>query len=344
MAMKQKLKAVIVSRNQLAPKIAKLKKQGKTVCLVAGSWDLIHVGHTRFITKAKSLADILVVAVPSNQAIRKLKGIGRPIVDEKARAGIVSYLFAPDFVLIYPEITIYNTLEKIKPDFFFTVAEEWNDIAHSREASLIASYGGLVIRSERQSPFISASKIIDRVAGEKVKKLFESCLKVAEESKIIEEVKEEKKAGDLYSPAMQKDARSTGTYAQVLKNLTKCVFCDLKDKYIIKRGKTCVLTVCLFPYIDGQLIVIPYRHIESFKDLTGQEVLEMHEMAVLGAKLLKEKLGITDLWQILREGEKAQKTVWHLHLNLIPFKNELLSWHYQKVTVEPIKLAEMLRK
>ncbi|HUV71994.1 MAG TPA: adenylyltransferase/cytidyltransferase family protein [Clostridia bacterium] len=338
-----KFRAEVIPRNKLTPIIKNLKKQGKSICLVAGSWDLLHVGHARFITKAKSLADILIVATPSNRAVRALKGVGRPMIDEKARAGIVSYLFAVDYVTIFSETTIYKTLDLLRPDFFFTVAEEWNDVENSPEAKLVSSYGGVVISSARQSPFISASKIIDRVAGEKVKKLFESCIKLTEEAKILDEKGPKPQKLDLYSPQNQKEARLSGAYGRVLQSLKKCVFCDLKDKYLIKKGKYCALTVALFPYIDGQLMVIPYRHVESFTELTSKEVLEMHEMAVLGANLLKEKLAISDLWQILREGEKAQKTVWHLHLNLIPFKSELHSWHYQKINFEPIRLAKILR-
>lgn len=340
--MAKRLKAEVLPRSRLVKMLNALSKEGKSICLVAGSCDLIHVGHARFITKAKSLADVLVMAIPSNKSVRTLKGFGRPIIDEKARAEMVSYLFAPDFVTIHPETTLYRTIEAIKPDFFFTVAEEWNQVAKSPEAKLMASYGGLVVRSERQSPFISASKIIDRVAGEKVKNLFERCLKVAEEASILSEQEQEEEK-DFYSPQMQKQARTSGAYAEVLKSLKKCVFCDLKDKYIIKKGQHCVLTVALFPYIDGQLIVIPLRHVESYQELARDEVLEMHELAVYGAKLLREKMGITDIWQILREGENAQKTVWHLHLNLIPYKKELHSWHYQPVSFEPIKLARKLR-
>jgi D-beta-D-heptose 7-phosphate kinase/D-beta-D-heptose 1-phosphate adenosyltransferase len=342
--MAEKLKAEVVSRTSLQKLVKKLKKEGKSICLVAGSWDLIHVGHARFITKAKSLADVLIVAAPSNKAVRTLKGYGRPIIDEKARAQMVSYLLAPDYVLIYPETTIYKTLQLLKPDYFFTVAEEWNQVAKSPEAKLVASYGGLVVRSDRQSPFISASKIIDRVAGEKVKKLFEACLKVAQEVRILAEQEKEEETKDYYSHQIQKDARFAGVYDEVLKNVKKCVFCDLKDKYIIKKGKHCVLTVALFPYIDGQLMVVPYRHMESVLEMTEKENAELRELTNLGIGLLREKMGISDVWQIFREGKQAQKTVGHIHLILMPFRNELLSWHYQKVSLEPIKLAEKLRE
>lgn len=174
----------LVSPHTLRELGEKLRRERKKIVFTSGTFDLIHVGHARFLQKAKSLGDILVVGVPSNQAVRMFKGDGRPVVGEKARAEVLLYLEPVDFVTIFPEKTVAKTLEKLKPHIFFTVKEEWNiNYKKSPEYKIVTSYGGKVVISPRQAPFISASEIIEKAAGIRVKKIFESCLKLVEEKK-----------------------------------------------------------------------------------------------------------------------------------------------------------------
>ena len=126
--------------------------------------------------------------------------------------------------------------------------------------------------------------------------------------------------------------------------MSKCVFCDLRDKYIITKKKRSILTVNIFPYIDGQLIVLPKRHIESFDEVSKVELTEFHDLMKLAKKMLKKELGINDFWWILRDGETAGKTVKHLHWNLIPYTDDLNTWHYQKISIAPVNLAKRLKK
>jgi diadenosine tetraphosphate (Ap4A) HIT family hydrolase len=147
----------------------------------------------------------------------------------------------------------------------------------------------------------------------------------------------------MYSAHLQKSARTTGLYAKVLANIKKCVFCDLREKYIIDEKNGVVLSVNLFPYTDGQLIIIPRRHIEHFKEINALEWQAIKYLTAKAFRLLKKAYQINDCWIIYREGEVAGKTVRHLHLNIIPYHQALHTWNYQKIKLEPIKAAQKLR-
>lgn len=147
----------------------------------------------------------------------------------------------------------------------------------------------------------------------------------------------------MYSTRLQKSARTTGKYKEVLAALDKCVFCDLRDKYIIDKKDHVVLSVNLFPYIDGQLIIIPERHVEKLHELTATEWSAIKTLIDQALKLLKEVYNINDVNIIYREGERSGKTVWHLHINIIPYCDKLMTWNYQEITEEPLHVAERLR-
>ena len=148
----------------------------------------------------------------------------------------------------------------------------------------------------------------------------------------------------MYSADLQKSARASGLYKKIVDDLTKCVFCDLRDKYIIDKTSHVVLAVNLFPYINGQLIIIPLRHVEKLNELTTQEWADIKILTEKALKLLKDTYGINDVWVIYREGDRAGKSVRHLHVNITPYKQGLVQWNYQEITQEPLKVAEKLRQ
>ena len=166
----------------------KLRKKGKKIVFVSGSYDLLHVGHARFIEQAGVLGDVLVVGIPSDESLRKLKGIGRPIITERSRAYILGHLDPVDYVTIFDDSSVLGVLEKLKPDVFFTVAEDWNNgYKKSKEYKLVKSYGGEVVLMPRQAPFLSSSTIMDRMAMIKVKEIFKDCM---DEEKYLNVLKE----------------------------------------------------------------------------------------------------------------------------------------------------------
>lgn len=149
---------------------------------------------------------------------------------------------------------------------------------------------------------------------------------------------------DFFSENLQKKARISGKYEEIAKNVGKCVFCDLRDKYIIMRLKKWVLTVNIYPYIDGQLLILPERHIENYSDLTPDDKLTSDKLIKKGMELLKKEMHIENYWVILRQGKVSGKTVMHLHWNIIPYKEGLNTWHYQKIKIKPLSLAKKLKR
>lgn len=148
---------------------------------------------------------------------------------------------------------------------------------------------------------------------------------------------------DYFNIKWQKNARINKNYENIANSVEKCVFCDLRKKYVIKTSSNIVLTVNIFPYINGQLIIVPKRHIEHYSKLTLNELNASNRLIKLGMKLLK-KVEINNTWVIFRDGPLAGKTVKHFHWNIMPYIEGLNTWHYQKITVAPEKLATKLRK
>lgn len=154
------------------------------------------------------------------------------------------------------------------------------------------------------------------------------------------------KKEDLFSGKNQLNARRGGQYEKLAEKAEaqKCVFCDLREKYIVSEQEGVVLTVNIFPYIDGHLLVIPRRHVESYLDLTDEEILLCNTLAKQGIKLLQDELRIEGVWLLIRDGLNAQKTVKHLHWQVMPYVDGLNEWHHQEITIPPVDLAGKLRK
>lgn len=156
----------LIDQSDLMVLQERLKEKGKTIVFTAGSWDLAHVGQLRYLEKARALGDILVVGVSSNEAIRKVKGPNKPILDEKIRAEMLTYLQAVDFVTILPEPSCQPSLGLLRPDIYVTVKEDWTeDYKNSKEYKTVTKYGGKVEMIDRQSTAISTTKIIQRAIG-----------------------------------------------------------------------------------------------------------------------------------------------------------------------------------
>src|SRR6516162_3490751 len=106
----------IVLREKLREELAAAKRRGQRIVLANGCFDTLHVGHVRYLTGAKEQGDILVVGVNADSSVRPLKGPGRPILDEHARALLVAALRVVDYVLIFPEPNVEKLLEELWPD------------------------------------------------------------------------------------------------------------------------------------------------------------------------------------------------------------------------------------
>ena len=96
--------------------IKEYKEKGQTIVFTNGCFDIIHPGHIKVFKSAKSHGDILVVALNSDSSIKKLKGPRRPILNQKARAQIISALEFVDYVILFNEATPYALIKKVQPD------------------------------------------------------------------------------------------------------------------------------------------------------------------------------------------------------------------------------------
>ena len=169
----------LVSQSDLMNLHDTLKTKGKKIVFTAGSWDLLHVGQCRYLEEAKSHGDILVVGVSSNAAIRQVKGPNKPVMDEKIRAEMLTYLRSVDLVTILPEPSCQPSLGLLKPDIFITVREDWTtDYKTSREYKTVTKYGGEVKVVDRQSTAISTTKIIQRAIGGQLGDVFKDFMEL----------------------------------------------------------------------------------------------------------------------------------------------------------------------
>lgn len=175
----ERLNGKYVDTTELTELQKKLKRKEQKVVFTAGSWDLLHVGQMRYLEQAKKEGDVLVVGVNSNEAIRKVKGKNKPILDEYIRAEALTYLRSVDFVTIIPTSSCQPVLGLLKPDVFVTVGEDWNEeFKNSKEYKTVKDYGGRVKIVERQSPYISTTAIVERVVGAHMGDMFKKYMKV----------------------------------------------------------------------------------------------------------------------------------------------------------------------
>jgi rfaE bifunctional protein nucleotidyltransferase chain/domain len=106
----------IVNRERLRELLAEHRGSGRRIVLANGCFDALHVGHIRYLEGARREGDILIVAVNSDSSVCALKGVGRPILPESARAVLVGALRAVDYVLLFSEPNVEALLEDLRPD------------------------------------------------------------------------------------------------------------------------------------------------------------------------------------------------------------------------------------
>ncbi len=143
--------------------IDEAKAAGKKVVLANGCFDILHVGHVRYLEDARRHGDLLIVAVNSDSSVRRLKGEGRPYMPDAERAEIVAALGCVDYVFVFDDERLDAIISYLKPDFQAKGTDYTPETVPERET--VESYGGRVIicgdPKER-----SSSEIIREVRGE----------------------------------------------------------------------------------------------------------------------------------------------------------------------------------
>jgi D-beta-D-heptose 7-phosphate kinase/D-beta-D-heptose 1-phosphate adenosyltransferase len=132
----------ILERNALKDKLEELRKKGKKIAFTNGCFDILHVGHVRYLREAKKTADVLVLALNSDSSVRSIKGEKRPLMNEKERAEIIAALEFIDFVTIFPELTPLELINYLKPDILIKGGDWPEEKVVGREE--IKKWGGRV--------------------------------------------------------------------------------------------------------------------------------------------------------------------------------------------------------
>jgi len=132
--------------------VAEAHLEGKKVVLANGCFDLIHVGHIRYLQAARKKGDMLIVAINSDRSVRRLKGPGRPLLPEKERAFILASFWFVDYVTIFHKTTVDHILEKLQPDLHAKGSDYQPETVPEKETARrlgikVAIVGGPKIRS-----------------------------------------------------------------------------------------------------------------------------------------------------------------------------------------------------
>jgi rfaE bifunctional protein nucleotidyltransferase chain/domain len=154
------MNAKILSIDELRAERARLRAQGSRLVFTNGCFDILHVGHVRYLSSARRLGDVLLVAINSDRTVRELKGESRPVMNEAERAEMLSALRAVDYVTVFDDVSPRALIAEVLPDVLVKGGDYALDEIHGREE--VEAAGGRVL----SLPFVegaSTSGIIERL-------------------------------------------------------------------------------------------------------------------------------------------------------------------------------------
>ena len=153
----------ILSRAEVVQRVADARSTGATIVLANGCFDVLHVGHVRYLAGAKALGNLLIVGINSDRQVAALKGAGRPILPEIERAELVASLETVDLVTIFDEPTVEALLLAIRPDFHAKGTDYSEETVPERD--VVRSYGGRVAIVGDQKNH-STSELVSKLTNE----------------------------------------------------------------------------------------------------------------------------------------------------------------------------------
>ncbi len=148
----------IVKRSEIRDILVPLRKQHKKIVFTNGCFDLLHIGHIRYLKEAKKLGDILIIGLNSDKSIARIKP-GRPITPEEQRAEVLSSLYMVDYIVIFNEETPYELIKEIQPDVLVKGAD-W------KKEEIV---GADIVKETHTIPVVdcvSTSRIIEKIKRE----------------------------------------------------------------------------------------------------------------------------------------------------------------------------------
>lgn len=155
-----------VPLNELAGRVEKLRANGKKIVATNGCFDLLHLGHIRYLEAARKLGDILVVGLNGDQSVRELKGPGRPINNEKDRAAILAALEYVDLVAIFPELRATRFIERAAPDVYVKGGDYSSETLDAEERAALQKIGSKIEIVPFEKGY-STSALLEKLRGNK---------------------------------------------------------------------------------------------------------------------------------------------------------------------------------
>ena len=157
----------ILTLEDLVTRLGKVRKSGQKIVFTNGCFDIMHVGHVRYLADARSEGDLLVVGLNSDASVRIIKGDKRPIVRQNQRAEVLASLGCVDFIVIFDEPDPLKLIQTLKPDVLVK-GEDWTEDAIVG-AEFVKSQGGKIVRIsfvEELSTTAIIEKILQRYRGD----------------------------------------------------------------------------------------------------------------------------------------------------------------------------------
>lgn len=154
----------LISLERLRKIVDLLKEKGKKIVLANGCFDIIHVGHVRYLRDAKSRGDVLIVALNSDESVRSLKGVGRPLMSQWERAEILSSFEFVDYIIIFDEKDVSKILMELRPHIHAKGSDYTEETVPER--NVVLSYGGEIAICGGKK-VRSSSKIINEIKSKR---------------------------------------------------------------------------------------------------------------------------------------------------------------------------------
>ena len=157
----------IKSPDELSILVKALRSEGKTIAFTSGIFDILHVGHVRFLRAAKAQAEVLMVALNTDQSTRQVKGPDRPVVSQRDRAELLLALNTIDYIVLQEEVNSCSLLERFRPDLYIK-GEDYaaKDDLQWPEQAIVRAYGGTVKLVSYEAGK-STTSIIEKIKGSK---------------------------------------------------------------------------------------------------------------------------------------------------------------------------------
>jgi rfaE bifunctional protein nucleotidyltransferase chain/domain len=159
----------VVELEELSRRCDKLRRAGKKIVATNGCFDLLHVGHVRYLQAARAIGDVLAVGVNSDQSVHQLKGTGRPITTETDRAEILAALECVDLITIFPQLRATHFIAAVRPAVYVKGGDYTSETLDEQERVLLNEIGADV----RLIPFeagYSTSALVEQICGKAIDK------------------------------------------------------------------------------------------------------------------------------------------------------------------------------